>query len=166
MPFALALDALEATKPAWTGLIEASRSGALYDCSAHGRVLLALSLDPTGRPSTMMDAQCSAEPKSAPVLRSIEIKTLIAPGLTRQDIRLALASRYGGASNEAGLPGGGFELTWRAGLGVLDAELLHARLDSSPVDSVPQALTLGLSRPSAAGLAPDQAAPALRGLPF
>lgn len=147
MPLDLALEAMAATKPAWAAAIAEQKGQALADCSSQGRAIVALASS-SGRPTAIMDARCEPGEGGRPALSQLVVKSRLAASLTSQDVRSALASRYGQAGQVSEEAGGGFSMVWSAEPGAPEAprsETLTAVLESRALDSRPEALTLRLS---------------------
>lgn len=160
----LALKSIAATKPDWAAQIQAQASDAARDCASQGRSSLILAFA-AGQPSAILELRCAQAPQN-PTATSIELKSRPGPGLAAQDVKSALAGRYGQPTSATPLWGGGFELVWQAPSSPNPAapqgEALLARLAVNPVDGSPTSLLLSLSANSVAKLT----TPVATGLPF
>lgn len=172
MSIELALEAISATKPAWSPALSQAREQAFRDCSTQGRSIIALSRGVDGLATAALDVRCDADAKGKASVREIEIKALIARGMTNEEVKAAVSARYGAPTSSSDSAGGGFEWVWIAPdtLNPLapQSETLTARLESRPIDQTPARLTMRISSlpPKASPASAKTRANAADSLPF
>lgn len=149
MSIDLALEAISATKPAWSPAVSRAREQASHDCSTQGRSIIALSRGVDGLATAALDVRCDIDAKGKASVREIEIKALISRGMTNEEVKSAISARYGAPTSATDSAGGGFEWVWIAPdtLNPMapQSETLTARLESRAIDKTPAKLTMRIS---------------------